>query len=137
MSSPHIPLSRRGFFGRMAAAPAAAIVPAEEKPRQAWILVSLSWEYNDEFSYPEGEYPESRLFYDRADADAECRRRCDEFFAAQTPAEFEVQFELYLADRLQHPEFDEDAVTWAELQAAGFPDPYYILELTAPETPAP
>ena len=137
MSSPHIPLSRRGFFGRMAAAPVATIAPTLEQPPRAWILVALGWEYNDEFNYPEGEYPETRLYCRRDEADAECRKRCVAFFADQTPAEFEVDFTNWLPDRVSDSDFDEDAVTWDELRTAGFPDPYYVLELTSPESESP
>lgn len=124
--------SRRAFLSRAAAGPAAGLVPSTASPRKAWILVALGWEYNDEFAYPEGEYPQSVLYDNRAAADAECRRLCDEFFAAQTPEEFEIDWESYLPGCYDRPGFDESAVSWDELREAGFPDPFYVLELSTP-----
>lgn len=132
----HGALSRRAFFGQAAAAPAAGLIPPSEKPRQAWIIVALGWEYNDEFSYHEGEHPQTQLFHEEEKAEAECRRLCEAFFAAETPAEFSVDFESYLPDRITEPDFDEESVTWAELRDAGFPNPYFVLKLTTPEDTA-
>lgn len=124
--------SRRAFLGQAAAGPAADLISSTPQPRNAWILVALGWEYNDEFTYPEGEYPQSVLYHDRAAADAECRRLCDEFFAAQTPEEFEIDWESYLPGCYGRPDFDESTVNWDELRKAGFPEPFYVLELTSP-----
>eukprot|EP00456_Euglypha_rotunda_P061892 TRINITY_DN518_c0_g1_i8.p1 TRINITY_DN518_c0_g1~~TRINITY_DN518_c0_g1_i8.p1 ORF type:complete len:141 (-),score=34.99 TRINITY_DN518_c0_g1_i8:234-656(-) len=123
-------LSRRRFFthlvtagtGRLARLVAVA-VPAREAvpPQQAWVITELGWEYNDEFTYPEGEFLRSKLFLDKASADAECQRLCAEFFAAETPEEFEMDIDsFHLADR------DPATITWDELRLAGFPDPFSV-----------
>lgn len=94
--------------------------------------MELGWEYNDEFTYPEGEFLRSNMFLNKASADAECERLCVEFFAAETPEGFEVDLEGYhLADR------DPATVTWDELRAAGFPDPYFVQLVHAAEEPFP
>lgn len=83
--------------------------------------MELGWEYDDDFTYPEGEFLRPRMFLDQASAETECQRLCAEFFAAETPEEFGVDLEgNHLADR------DPATVTWEELRAAGFPDPYYV-----------
>lgn len=83
--------------------------------------MELDWEYNDEFTYSEGNSLRSQMYLDKAAADAECQRLCAEFFAAETPIEFDVDFEGYhFADR------DPETTTWEELCAAGFPDPYFV-----------
>ena len=123
-------LSRRRFFTHLVTAGAgslvrliAAAVPAREAipPQQAWVILELGWEYNDEFTYPEGEFLRSKLFFDQATAETKCQRLCAEFFAAATPDEFEVDFEgFHLAGR------DPATITWDELRAAGFPDPFSV-----------
>ena len=42
-----------------------------------------------------------------------------------------MDFYGYLWERTEEPDFDHSAVTWDELREAGFPDPYYVLEVTA------
>lgn len=121
------------IFGQAAAGTASGMLGAG-RPRQAWIVVEQGWEYNDEFHYPEGEYPRSRLFSQRTDAEAECRRLCERFYAEQTPAEFEVDWSAYGPDRLFAPGGDEESVTWQEIREQGFPEPFFVMELTAPET---
>ena len=110
-----------------ATAPAPSLIP-----QRAWVIVELGWEYNDEFTYAEGEVPRTTLFFDQALADAECQRLCAGFFAAETPAEFEVDFASYF-DEAEHRGFEERTVTWETLRERGFPDPYYVLELSADE----
>lgn len=134
MSVPHPGVSRRAFFGQAATA---GLLPHLARPRQAWIIVALDWQYNDEFTWPEGQCPQQTLYYDRTLADAECRRLCDAFFASQTPEEFEVDWSLYAPSRVSQSGFDESTVTWDEVRALGFPDPYFVLELTSPERPSP
>jgi hypothetical protein len=121
-------LSRRSFLGQ--AGLGAAFVPIPSPPSRAWIIVALGWEYNDEFAYREGEYPQEQLFYDRAAADAECRSFCDTFFSSQTPDEFGVDLDCY--DFGKELDFNDGDVTWEELRAGGFPEPYYVMELTVP-----
>ena len=101
-------------------------------PQRAWVIVELGWEHNDEFTSAEGETPLTQLFFDKALADTECQRLSAEFFAAETPTEFEVDFAAYLGEA-EHHSFDEHAVTWEALRERGFPDPYYVLELGASE----
>lgn len=110
------------------AAPASAL----PTPQRAWLIVELGWEHNDEFTSPEGETPLTQLFFDKTLADTECQRLSAEFFAAETPTEFEVDFAAYL-DEAEHQSFDELAITWKGLRSRGFPDPYYVLELGANE----
>ncbi|MFO1045222.1 MAG: hypothetical protein U0941_25885 [Planctomycetaceae bacterium] len=134
-------VSRRRFFtqlvtagtGGLARTVTSAVPTRESTPQQAWVILELGWEYNDEFTYPEGEFLRSNMFLNKAAADAECERLCIEFFAAQTPEDFEVDLEGYrLADR------DPATVTWEELRAAEFPDPYYVqLVHTAEESSPP
>jgi hypothetical protein len=85
------------------------------------VITELRWEYNDEFTYPAGEFLRLNMFFDKESAEAECQRLCAGFFAAETPEEFQVDFEAFhLAGR------DPATVTWDELRAAGFPDPYFV-----------
>jgi hypothetical protein len=49
-----LPLSRRQFFGQAPAGAVAALVVAEPPPR-AWIIMQADWEFNDEYSYADGE----------------------------------------------------------------------------------
>lgn len=134
MSDPRHGVSRRTFFGQAATA---SLVPGITRPRQAWIIVALGWEYNDEFTYEEGQYPRPTLYYDRNEADAACKRLCDAFFAEQSPDEFEVDWSLYAPPRASERGFDESTVTWDEVRAEGFPDPYSVLELVYPDASSP
>jgi hypothetical protein len=126
------PVSRREFFGQMSASAAVAVAPIAAPPPRAWIIVALNWEYNDEFSYQEGEFARTELFYDQETAEAECQRLCSQFFTEvyPSPADFEPDWNWY--DIGFGADFDETAVTWDQLRAVGFPDPYFIQELTVP-----
>ena len=130
-------LSRRGFFHCAGASAGLGMASPAAEPPRGWIIVALNWEHNDEFSYVEGDSPQTDLFYDQGAADAECQRLCDVFFNAQTPAQFEIDWDTYLyPDGYSSPDFDEETMTWDEVRAAGFPDPYYVLELTRPGEPS-
>jgi hypothetical protein len=127
------PISRRAFFGQAAVAPAAGLLhPVVEKPKSAWIIVMLNWEYNDENSYQQGEMPLDRLFYDKEEADRECQRLCDEFFGREPTEEFSPEVENYMwgTPEYARPDFDPADVTWDQLRENGFPDPYYVMEIT-------
>lgn len=100
-------------------------------PQRAWLIVELDWEHAGEVCSPRGERPRPKLFYEKERAEAERRRLCQEFFQAQTPARFGVDFESCFWDRLAGVDYDPEAVTWDELREAGFPDPYYVLEVEA------
>ena len=118
-------LSRREWFGRAMAPLAGSVSAAGDQPHTAWLIVALDWEYNDEFSYPtDGFHPRPQVYLDHAQAEAECRKLCDEFFTQTypTPQEFEPDWALY--------DCDPATATWAELRAAGFPDPYLVQELS-------
>ena len=114
----------------------AASAPPPSPPQRAWVIAEAGWEYNDEFTYAEGAFPRTQLYFDKAQADADCERLCLEFFAAETPVEFEVDFATYF-DEATHRDFDEHAVTWEALRERGFPDPYYVLELDVNEQGVP
>ena len=119
-------VSRRDFFQQAAAAPAAtasAIGGELRLPTKAWIIVALGWEHNDEICYPEGQYPQTRLYFDKAVAEAECDRLCREFYAEQTPQEFDADLIGY--------DCDPETATWEDLLEGGFPAPYSVLELDA------
>ena len=107
-------------------------VPLLPPPQQAWVIAEVGWEYNDEFTYAEGAFPRTQLYFDKTQADAECERLCAEYFAAETPAEFEADFATYF-DEATHRDFDEHTVTWEALRERGFPDPYYVLKLSSNE----
>ena len=133
------PVTRRGFFTNLLTAGIGGVArvviataPALPPPQRAWVISEVGWEYNDEFTYAEGAFPHTQLFFEKALADTECQRLCTEFFAAETPAEFEVDFATYYDESIGR-EFDEHAVTWEALRERGFPDPYYVLELDASE----
>lgn len=121
-------LSRRAFFGQLGAGAAGGALPPAALPPKAWIVVARGWETNDEFTYPEGEYPQQQVYFDWESADAACKRLCDEFFAAETPVEFHIDWETY-----GPPDYENEAtVTWDQVLAMGFPDPYFVLELSPP-----
>lgn len=119
--------SRRNFFGCFPGTVASALVgsPATAPhPTRAWIILTLTWEYNDEFTYPDGSSPEPTVYFDPALAESACRRLCAEFYAAQTPQEFEVDFTSY-------PDVDPETATWEQLERAGSPAPYSVQELNS------
>jgi len=121
--------SRRNFFRRAAGAAALgsrASPDISALPQEAWIIVARNWEYNDEFTYEAGESALAKVYFSLGDAQAECLRLCDEFFAGQTPTDFEADFCLYLPEQSGSPEFDESAVSWDELRDGSFPDPFYV-----------
>lgn len=126
-------VSRRGFFNQVAgavAAPIAAVTPATTTTK-VWVIVGLNWEYNDEWTYQEGESPLPQVYFDEDVANAECQRMCDEFFASQSPHDFEVDW-----NGLELDEDDDEQNTWGAVCDAGFPNPYYVMECKAHEQPA-
>jgi hypothetical protein len=122
----HARFSRRAFFGRAATAPLGAVGAARQAlPSKGWIIVALDWEYNDQFTYEgDGYHPQPKVYLDKAQAEAECRRQCDEFFTQTfpTPAAFEPDWEMY-------PNCDPETATWDDLRRDGFPDPYFLQEV--------
>lgn len=129
------PVSRRAFFGQATVGAATtALNAAQPPPSQAWIIVRTEWEYNDEFSYEAGTMAFTTLYYDREAAEAKCRRLNDEFFTVDypTPESFDPDWDAY--GFALTPDFDEAAVTWDELRAEGFPDPFFVQELSVPES---
>ncbi len=114
-------VSRRGFFGRAATSAAAGVAGQPlQLPQRAWTIMAINWEYDDECSFQEGEWPCGKIYFDGQEAQAACQKLCDEFFT-ESPGEFGVRWEIY--------EVDPDTGTWDDLRRAGFPDPYYVLEL--------
>ena len=125
-----IPLSRREFFGQAPACAVATLIATEPPPR-AWIVMQQGWEHNDEFSYASGELAHSTLYYDQASAEAACQTLNDEFYAQQTPAEFDVEWYEYFPHGLPDG-LTEDEVTWDRLKEEGWADIYFLRELTVP-----
>ena len=121
-------ISRRGFFGHAAGATAAGIGQAigvaasheTQSPPQAWIIMCLNWQYNDEYTYQEGEFACGKVYFDKQEAETACRALCEAFFQ-ESPEDFGVWWDQY--------ELDPDTATWSDLRQAGFPDPYYLMEL--------
>ncbi len=127
-------LSRRAFFGQATVGAAVGAVTATAvRPERAWIIMAVDWQHNDEWSSPEGAVPRAALYYDYEQAQTACQRLCDEFFTVEypTPLDFEPDWRDY--DLPRGPDFDESQVTWAELRAAGFEDPFFVKELIAAE----
>ena len=94
--------------------------------------MQADWEFNDEYSYADGEIAGTTLFYDRSAAETECRRLNDEFYAHETPEEFQLDWAFYFPDELPGDK-SEDQITWDDVKAAGgWRDPYSIRELTIP-----
>jgi len=89
------------------------------------------WEHNDEISYASGELAHATLYYAQDAAETACQQLNDEFYAEQTPAEFDLDWQLYFPDGWPD-ELDVDAVTWDQVKAAGWSDPYFLRELTIP-----
>ncbi len=110
--------------------PAATVTPVVEPvpgPQRVWILLGTEWENNDELTYAVGTSPEP-VWYPTADAaHVACARRNHQFYTVDypTPADFEPDWDDYGG-----PPDDPTAVTWDELRAAGFSDPYTVGELT-------
>lgn len=121
-------VSRRGFFGHAVGATAAGIGQAIggaaghgiHSPPQAWIIMCLAWQYDDEYSFQEGEFACGKVYFNKPEAETDCRALCETFFQ-ESPEEFGVRWDEYA--------LDPDTATWADLREAGFPDPYYVMEL--------
>jgi hypothetical protein len=121
-------VSRRGFFRQATGASAASAAQAigvvtgqsPQAPPRAWIIMAVNWEYNDEFSFQEGEFACEKVYFDKQEADAACRALCETFFN-DSPESFGVWWDMY--------EVDPDTATWDDLRKAGFPEPYYVKEL--------
>jgi hypothetical protein len=56
--------------------------------RKIWVIVGLNWGYNDEYSYPEGDYLTEHAFADKATADQTCGQLIEEFCVDEDPEEF-------------------------------------------------
>lgn len=124
-----ISLSRRQFFSRAPAGAVAALVA--HPPPRAWIILELNWQYNDEFSYSEGEFAHFTLYYDRAAAESACAEFNSAFYAAQSPARFEIDWATYFPDGLAEGQTESD-ITWNDVKERGWNDPYFVHELTIP-----
>jgi hypothetical protein len=125
-------LSRREFFAQAPASAAAATLLGGEPPPRAWIILGANWEYNDEFSYADGETAGSTLFYDQSAAEAECRRCNEDFYVNESPQEFHLDFAYCFPEGLPDGKSEED-ITWDDVQAAGcWEEPFRIFELTVP-----
>jgi hypothetical protein len=123
-------VSRRGFLRHAACAPVAGVAgsPAVAEPiQQAWIIIGVNWEYNDEYTYPDGEQALPKVYLDQKAAEAECQRLCQQFFEQATPLDWEVDFVEYEPELPD--DVSEETVTWDQLRQAGFPEPYYVQEM--------
>ena len=121
-------ISRRAFLGQAASAPAAAVVNIpSQRSKQAWVIAEVNWQYNDEYTYAEGEQTLPKVYFDRQEAETECQRLCEQFFENVTPLDWEVDFEFY-RDHLPE-DCAEESATWEQLRKAGFPAPYRVLEM--------
>ena len=128
----NIPLSRREFFRQAPAGAATALLGTAPPPPRAWIIMEPNWHFNDEYTYAEGEVTHSTLYYDRAAAEAACRELNDQFYAGQTPAEFELDWATYFPGGLPDGRTEED-VTWDDVkQTDCWTDPFLLHELTIP-----
>lgn len=125
-------VSRRGFLSTAVGVGATGAIPAQEPvpqfPEQAWIIVEQHWEHNDEFYMAGGECAHLELFYSKAQAEVECRRLNEEFFAMEPPEDYWDEMECYL----ESGTYDPAEVTWDELRAAGYRGPYRVQVLNTP-----
>ena len=73
-------VSRRQFFTHLVAAGTGSLarlvttvapVPETLPPQHGWVIVELGWEYNDEYTYSEGEFLRTQLYLDKAAAEAD------------------------------------------------------------------
>jgi hypothetical protein len=121
------PVSRRSFFKGVttaAAETAGAALSPINKPPKAWVIMGISWEHNDEFSFEEGEYVASgKVYFDEQEAKTECDKLCKFFFEQETPEEFQPNWDVF-------PDIeDPGTATWNDMLKAGFPPPYFVREL--------
>lgn len=103
--------------------------PGEREPARVWTVLERNWVYEDGTFFPAGTYPLPTYYCDRPRAAAECARLCQQFYEESTPEQFGLDWDWYFPER--GPDFDPDAVTWDEMLAADFPEPYIVRELTA------
>lgn len=85
--------NRRRFLAGLLAGPAAAIAcegpaPTATDERRIWVINGVNWAYNDEYSYPEGDYLTQHAFADKSSADQVCARLIEEFCEDEDPEEF-------------------------------------------------
>lgn len=132
------PISRRGFFGQAAVAPAAGLIQSGpvERPKRAYAIMEVGWEYNDEFcTEVDGGHLHPRLYYYKAEADEECRK-LSEKWPGMTPYEWSPP-ESAVQDALEHSgKASEEELTWADYYESGFPAPYYVVELESEDKPS-
>ncbi|MDB5385324.1 MAG: hypothetical protein JWM11_970 [Planctomycetaceae bacterium] len=107
--------------------------PASNFPDQAWIIVEQNWEHNDEFFVPKGESAHLSLYYSETEAQTECQRLNDEFFAQEPSDDYLDEMETYL----EPDSYDPDEITWDQLRAAGYGGPFRVRALHTPNRKPP
>jgi len=94
--------NRRKFLAGLLAGPAAALANETPPPllsgdRKIWVIVGVNWVYNDEHSYPEGDFLTEHAFTDKGTADRTCVELIQEFRAQEAPEDF-VMPDIVLPD---------------------------------------
>ncbi len=127
-------VTRRGFLRE---APGAAVVgvlapvvaEAVELPKKAYVILGQAWDDSDEGSYTiDGSYLAGHtVYYDKAEADAACKLKNDEFFKTEDPTDF--QLDWCLPDDFDDDCNAADAEIWAAAREGGFADPFEVEEL--------
>jgi hypothetical protein len=85
--------NRRKFLAGLLAGPAAALANETPTPsltgdRKIWVIVGVNWVYNDEHSYPEGDFLTEHAFTDKGMADRTCAELIQEFRKQESPEDF-------------------------------------------------
>jgi hypothetical protein len=75
------------------ASPAAALAPDPPAPatsglQKVYVIVGVNWNYNDEYSYAQGQYLTENIFIDKAAAERHCRKCIEQFYEEEDPDEF-------------------------------------------------
>lgn len=100
-------------------------------PDQAWIIVEQDWEHNDEYFVPRGANAHLTLFYSKSEAQTECQRLNDEFFARTWTTIFDEEIETYL----EPDSYDPDSHL-GPASAAGYQGPFRVQALHTPQQEA-
>jgi len=111
----------------------------EELPSQ-WVVGSPDWDSNDEVTWANEGVLLQHVVYDKLeDAQAYCRFLNDLFYQEQTPSEMQLPFDNIFYDP-EYPwpwdengeEKDTDDITWDEVRAGDWTEPYQPIPLKRP-----